>query len=174
MNLLLPVRFVAANPNSISVPTLVVEAVIFLAMVWAMEKLVFSPIRQAWRERNAAIQTGLEASTATRDEAERGRQEVRRILSEARRQSQVALDGIRAEGEKIRSQNVEEATAEFQRLLTEARAQIRAEQSQALVELKDLVVDLALEAASKVTAQPISSPEARSVAAGVVGQAGLA
>lgn len=168
-----PLPFVAANPISISLSTLVLEVVIFLVMVWLMERLVFNPIRTAWRERNQAIEAGLVASTATRDESEEARREVRRILSEARRDSQKSLDEARAEGELLRAQRVEEATAEFQRLVAEARVQIQAEHARAGAQLKHLVIDLALEAATKVVGQPVAAPEARQVAAAVVSRAGM-
>jgi len=174
MFLISPVRFVAANPISISVPTLIVEVVIFLAMVWLMERLVFTPIRTAWQERNEAIQAGIEASTATRDEAEEARLEVRRILNEARRQAQQVLDEVRAEGDRLRALSVEEATQEFQRLVAQARIEIQVEQAQASAQLLDLVVDLALEAASKVAGKSVLTPDARSLAAKVVSQTGLA
>jgi F0F1-type ATP synthase membrane subunit b/b' len=49
------------GPVSISIPTLVVELVIFLATVWLMQTLVFEPIRVAWEQREKAIQEGLAA-----------------------------------------------------------------------------------------------------------------
>src|SRR5690348_9055804 len=100
-------------------------------MVWLMERLLFTPIRRAWREREAVIQAGLEASTLTRDEAEEARVEVHRILREARQNAQTGIDAAIAEGDQVRAAKVAEATEEFQRLVTEARIEIQAEQAQA-------------------------------------------
>ena len=164
---------VAANPISISVSTLLIEVAIFLAMVWVMDRLVFTPIRTAWRERDDAIQAGIEASTSTRDEAEEARREVRRILSEARHEAQRTIDEVRGEGEQLRAQTIDGATAEFQRLVNEARVEIQAEQVQAATQLRDVVVDLALEAASKIAHKSIDDANARELAAAVVTQARL-
>lgn len=159
---------VAATPISISIPTLIIELLIFLGMVWAMETLVFGPIRRAWRERNEHIQAGLAATSATRDEAEEARAEVRRILTEARRQAQAAIDEVTGEGEGLRTRRIEEATTEFHRLVNEARVQIQAEQVQAGAQMRNLVIDLALEAAGKVSGGQYTSPEVRELAAAVV------
>lgn len=166
-------RFVGATPVSISVPTMVIEAVILIGMVWLMEVLVFSPIRKAWREREQSVQSGLEASVAVREEAADVHEEVRRILSEARRQSQRSIDEVTTEGERLRAERIAEATAEFQRLLNEARVEIQAEQAQAAAQLRNQVIDLALQAAAKVTGRSYDEPETRQLAAAVVGRESL-
>ncbi|HEV3312554.1 MAG TPA: F0F1 ATP synthase subunit B [Chloroflexota bacterium] len=162
------VPIVATTPISFSVPTLLVELGIFLGMVWLMELLVFNPVRNARREREANIQAGLEATTATRDEAAEAREEVRRILNQARREAQASLDEVTSEGARLRSERIREATEEFQRLLTAARIDIQAEQAQASAQLRDMVVDLAVEAASRVTGHSYATPETRELAASVV------
>ncbi|GEM_PF-2296052 len=165
---------VAATPVSISVPTLIIEALVLLGMVWLMEATVFGPVRRAWRERNQQIEAGLRAVGETRDETAEARDEVRRILTEARREAQRILDEVSQEGASLRAQQIEEATAEFQRLVGEARVQIQSEQAQAAAQLRDLVIDLALEAASKVTGQTYATPQTRELAAAAVAREGLA
>lgn len=172
--LILFIPVIAATPVSVSVPTLVIEALIFLAMVFFMEKLVFAPIRRAWRGREESIQAGLLASGETRNEAQGAREEVRSILTAARREAQRAIDEVTAEGNRLRGTRIEEATAEFQRLLDEARSQIRNERAQAAQQMRNLVVDLALEAAARVTGGSYGTPEARRLAASVVEQESLA
>lgn len=158
-------RFVAATPVSLSVPTMAIMVVILIGMVWVMEKLLFSPVRTAWRERDQNIQSGIEASSAVRDEAAEAREEVRRILFEARREAQRSIDEVTSEGDRLRTEQTAEATAEFQRLVDEARGQIQAARTQAAAVLQDLVIDLALEAASKVAGRSYSTPEVRQLAA---------
>jgi F-type H+-transporting ATPase subunit b len=165
--------FLAANPVSISVSTLVVEVVIFLLMVWAMESLVFNPIRTAWAERDRRIQEGLEASTESRDEAEHARQEVERTLLEARRQAQSDIDAATQAGDRARDELVAQATAEFRRLVDAARVDIGAERDRTAQALPDRIVDLALLAASHVTGQTYSEQRVRELAATVVSREGL-
>jgi F-type H+-transporting ATPase subunit b len=169
----LAIRFVGATPVSISVPTMVIEALLLIGMVWLMEVLVFSPVRKAWREREQNIQSGLEASSAVRDEAADVHEEVRRILGEARRQAQRSIDGVTEEGDQLRAERIAEATAEFQRLVNEARIEIQAEQAQAAAQLQNQIIDLALQAAAKVTGRSYDAPETRQLAASVVGEESL-
>ena len=161
------------GPVSISIPTLVVELVIFLLMVAAMERLVFTPIRHAWAERDRMIQEGLAASGESRDAAERGRVEVQRVLADARRRAQGEIDQATAAGGRERDQLVAQATEEFRRLVEEARQQIAVERQRSASSLQSRVVDLALLAASRVTNQSFDRPEVRELAATVVEREGM-
>lgn len=161
------------GPVSISIPTLLVELVIFLAMVWAMEALVFTPIREVWAERDRSIQEGLAASEQSRQEAERARQEVARIVAEARRNAQRAIDEGAAAGGRVRDELLAKASEEFRKLLDQARQEIAAERERSAAALRDRIVDIALEAASKVTGKSYDQPQVRELAAAVVEREGL-
>lgn len=163
----------ASIPVSISVSTLVVELLIFLLMVYLMETLVFNPIRHAWAERDRRIQEGLAAATVSRDEAEAGRAEVLRILSEARREAQQSIDTATARGDQVRDDLVAQATAEFRRLVEGAQGEIAAQRERTAGALQGRVVDLSLLAASHVTGRPYNEPQVRELAATVVSREGL-
>lgn len=162
-----------AGPIQISFPTLIIELIIFLGMVYAMEAWVFNPIRRAWGERDRAIQEGLAASAESREEAERARAEVRRILAEARGQAQSQIDQAIATAGTLRDQLVAEATEEFRRLLDRARQDIAAERERTAETLQDRIVDIALLAATRVTGQRFDQPQVRELAAAVVRREGL-
>lgn len=162
------------GPVSISIPTLVVELVIFLVMVVLMESTVFSPIRDKWAERDRLIQEGLASSSEGRDEAEQARQDVQRILANARKRAQNGVDETTASGNRERDELSARATAEFRRLVEEAREKIQADQRQAASTLQGRVVDLALFAASNVTGQSFTESHVRDLAASVVEREGLA
>lgn len=161
------------GPVSISIPTMLLEAAIFLAMVWVMETLVFNPIRHAWAERDRLIQEGLAASTEGRDETEHARDEVRRLLTEARQEAQRQIDQATSTGERVRDETIARASAEFRRLLDEARIRITAQREQDARDLERRIVDVALEAARIVTGQSYDQPQVRDLAAAVVSREGL-
>lgn len=161
------------GPVSISIPTLLIEVVIFLGMVGAMEVLVFEPIRRAWAERDRSIQEGLAASNRSREEAERARGEVQRALADARRQAQQQVDRATTEGGRTRDQLVTQATEEFRRLVDKARTEIDAERERSALALRERIVDMALQAAGKVTGQSYDQPQVRELAAAVVSREGL-
>src|SRR5919205_3886508 len=134
---------VLAIPVLPSIPTLVVELLIFLAMIWAMETLVFGPIRAAWAERDRRIQEGLNASNESRGELEQARAEVQRILTEARQRAQSEVDAAVGRAGEVRDQLVEQATEEFRRLVDVAQIEIAQERERAAATLRDRVVDMA-------------------------------
>jgi F-type H+-transporting ATPase subunit b len=161
------------GPVSISLPTLVIELVIFLMTVFLMERMVFDPIRKAWSERERLIQEGLAASSGSQEEAEQARAEVRRILVEARQSAQQQIDSATAAGSRTRDDLVGQATTEFRRLVDEARQQISGERERSAEALGQRIVDLALLAASQVTGKSYDQPQVRELAATVVQQEGL-
>ena len=157
-----------AIPVLPSIPTLVVELLIFLAMIWFMERFVFVPIRGAWAERDRKIQEGLAASNESRSELELARGDVQRILSEARGKAQSEIDGAVARAGQVRDRLVEEATAEFRRLVDAAQGEISSERERAAAGLQGRIVDMALLAASRVTGETYDRPDVREIAAAVV------
>jgi ATP synthase F0 subunit b len=161
------------GPVSISLPTIVIEAIIFLGMVWVMEALVFNPIRRAWSERDRLIQEGLASSNEGRDEADHARAEVRRLLAEARQEAQRQIDEATAAGGRLRDETVAQATAEFRRLVDDARERIALQRRRDAEALERRIVDIALEAAGRVTGQSYDQPQVRELAAAVVSQEGL-
>lgn len=161
------------GPVSISIPTLVIELVIFLGMVWAMQVLVFGPVRDKWAERDRLIQEGLAASSEGRDEAEEARLEVRKILQGARQESQQKIDTATTAGNQARDRLVAQATAEFRKLVDAARSEIAGERERSAEDLRSRIVDIALQAASAVTGESYNQPRVRELAATVVGREGL-
>jgi F-type H+-transporting ATPase subunit b len=161
------------GPVSISLPTLVVELVIFVVTVFMMERLVFDPIRRAWAERDRHIQEGLQASSGSHEEVQRAREEVQRILLEARREAQGHIDRATADGNHVRDEQVASATEEYRRMVDEARGRIATTRDQTAAGLQQRVVDLALLAASRVTGQTFNEPQVRELAAAVVQREGL-
>jgi F-type H+-transporting ATPase subunit b len=161
------------GPVSISVPTLVIELVIFLATVWLMETLVFEPIRRARAERERAIQEGLAASSDSQEEARKGAEEVQEVYADARRQAQQEVDAATQRGNKVREELVAQATAEFRRLLDAARGDIAADRERTAADLRRRIVDISLLAASKVTGQTFDQPQVRELASTVVEREGL-
>ena len=161
------------GPVSISFPTLVAELIIFLVMVGVMERFVFAPIRDAWAERDRSIQEGIAASARSKEEAEKARAEVDRILAEARQVAQTRIDEGIALGNRERDELVAQATDEFRRLLEAARRELAAERERSAADLRNRIVDIALMAASRVTGQSFNEPQVRELAAAVVTAEGL-
>jgi F-type H+-transporting ATPase subunit b len=161
------------GPVSISIPTLVVELLIFLFTVQVMQTLVFEPIRKAREERERSIQEGLAASNTSQEEAQRGAEQVQQVYADARRRAQAEVDGATAAGNRAREELVARAQEEFRRLLDAAREDIAREREQAAGSLRSRIVELSMLAATQATGQTYDSPEVRELAAAVVEREGL-
>lgn len=161
------------GPVSISIPTLVIELVIFLAMVWAMEALVFNPIRHAWAERDRLIQEGLAASGHSREEAQETQKQIQTVFADARQAAQRKIDEGASAGNRIREESVKQAQEEFRRLVNDALGQITSERERSAETLRARIVDIALQAASRVTGQNYDDQQVRELAAAVVEREGL-
>lgn len=124
--------------------------IIFLVALPLMWKLVFGPITKALYDRDLKVEESIRAADDARRRTEeqmaRSRVELDAALAEAKR--------VRAEAdeqaERFRVEATSKARAEAESLLQKAREEIHGEKRRALAELRQLTVDLAISAATKV------------------------
>lgn len=134
---------------------------IFLALVGLLGKFAWKPILDQVEAREQRIQGALDASAASRDEAAKLLEEHKAQLADARRQvSEIVAEG-KAAGEKVRKDIEEKARGEAQAIVDAARREVQREKEQAIAELRQESVDLALAAAAKLMGERLDDPRDR-------------
>jgi F-type H+-transporting ATPase subunit b len=135
--------------------TLIVQMLVFAALVWAVMKFVWPIILGAMAERSQKIALGLEA-------AERGQQELRQaneksevIIREARARAQQIIEQAQHRATEAIEEAKGTASTEGQRLLAAAQQQIALESTRAREALRHEVGALAVQAASKLLEREI-------------------
>jgi F-type H+-transporting ATPase subunit b len=162
---------VAANPLIQVTPGLMIWTIVcFLITLFVLKRYAFGPIQKAIDERRERIRASL-------DEADRAREEARRLLEEHRAligRAQTDAEEILSEARHVADANErrmrEELEEDRQRRLEDTRKQIEAETRRALEQIRLEVVDLSMLAATKVTSKSLDDADHKRLIEEAVGE----
>jgi len=147
---------------------IVAQIIGFLMVLWIMKKFAWKPLLRVLDERKERIQSELAEAEKRRLDVEKlerqYEEKLRDIDAEARARVQEAVKS----GQKIASEIKEEARGEIKDMLGRARDEIERDRAQALVELRDDVVNMAVKAAGKVLQENLDERKHRKVIADFV------
>lgn len=146
--------------------------IIFLLSVPFIWIVVMSKVVDALEARDEqAAQAILSAEQASAD-AQKARAEVEVKLGEARAEASRLLTEARDRAGAKEREILDEANEESRAMVEAARRTIRAEQDKAISAIRDEVVDLSLNAATRVLERNVGSEDDRRLAASLVPQGG--
>ncbi len=162
---------VATNPLIQVTPGLMIWTIVcFLITLFVLNRYAFGPIQKAIDERRERIRASL-------DEADRAREEARRLLEEHRAligRAQTDAEEILSEARRVADANErrmrEELEEDRQRRLEDTRKQIEAETRRALEQIRLEVVDLSMLAATKVTRKSLDDADHKRLIEEAVGE----
>jgi F-type H+-transporting ATPase subunit b len=127
--------------------------VLFLILFLILRKFAWTAILKAIHEREASIESSLQAAEKARDEMSRLQADNQKLLNEARKERDLILKEARELKEKILAEARESASSETARALENARKQIESEKMAAITELKNEVGRMSIEIAEKILRQ---------------------
>lgn len=119
-----------------------------LGILWGAG--VFKKIAAALEERRSRIEGNIEAAERERKEAQELLEQYRQQLAEAREETGRIIEEARRSAEELKRQLQERAEAESQRIVENARTEIRAERDRAARELRREVGTLAVQVAERI------------------------
>ncbi len=135
------------------------QILIFVLLVWLLNKFAWKPILNAVNEREEGIRKAL-------DEADKARQEMaelnasnEKILKEARAEREKMLKEARDIKDALISEAKDEAKMQADKIITQAKTTIENEKQAAIVELKKQVAELSVGIAEKVIKEELSNKE---------------
>jgi F-type H+-transporting ATPase subunit b len=134
------------------------NAVVFLVLIWTF---AFKPVSKLLEDRKARIEQGLKDAEQARKDRENAEAERVATLTEARRESNEILARAQKVAQELRDTDIKATKDELERLRVRAAAEIEAEKTRAIGELRAEVADLALEAASRVIGETMTSERER-------------
>ena len=149
-----------ANPLIQVVPGLMVWTLVaFVICLYVLKKYAFGPVQKGIDARREHIRASIE-------EADRAREEARKLLEEHRqliREAKVEAEGILAETRKVadsqRERMREETEEDRLRRLEETKRQIEQATQQALERIKQEVGTLSVLAAEKITRKTLTDSD---------------
>ena len=141
--------------------------VVSLPFIW---KVVMGPITHALEDRDERAARAITSAETASEEAEAARADVEVKLGEAKTEAANMLAVARERGEVREREIIDSARQEATQLLDNARRTIRSEQDKAIAAIRNEVVDLSLQAASKVLDRNVQSDDDRRIVADLVSQ----
>ena len=148
------------NPLVPDLTELIVGAVTFGIIFFALWKVLIPRLNQTLEERTDKIEGGLQRAEETQAEADATLARYREQLAEARHEAARLREEAREQGAQIIAEMREQAQAEGRRLVEAAHAQIEADRQQAIQSLNTEVGGLAVDLASRVVGESLTD-EAR-------------
>jgi F-type H+-transporting ATPase subunit b len=148
------------NPLVPDLTELIVGAVTFGIIFFALWKVLIPRLNQTLEERTDKIEGGLQRAEETQAEANETLAKYREQLAEARHEAARLREEAREQGAQIIAEMREQAQAEGRRLVEAAHVQIEADRQQAIQSLRTEVGGLAVDLASRVVGESLTD-EAR-------------
>jgi F-type H+-transporting ATPase subunit b len=153
----LAVKTADTNPLLPQVPDLIYGGFVFLVVLVIVIWKVLPRLNAMLDARSDAIEGGIKRAELAEAAAEAKKGEYEAALAEARAEAAKIRDQARTDGAAIVAEAKEQATVEAARVTANAQLQIEAERTAALVSLRAEVGSLAIDLASGVIGESLSS-----------------
>jgi F-type H+-transporting ATPase subunit b len=153
----LAVKTADVNPLIPQVPDLIYGGFVFVVVLVIVIWKVLPRLNAMLDARSDAIEGGIKRAEIAEAAAEAKKGEYEAALAEARAEAAKIRDEARADGAKIVAEAKEQATVEAGRVTANAQLQIDAERTAALVSLRAEVGSLAIDLASGVIGESLTS-----------------
>jgi F-type H+-transporting ATPase subunit b len=151
------------------VPGLMIWTLIAFGITFfVLRRYAFGPIQKAIDERRERIRQSIEEADRARDEARKLLEEHRKLVGKAKADAEEILGEARKVADAQRDRVREETEADRQRRLEETKRQIEAETERALEQIRAEVAELTLIATSKVTGKVLDRDDHRKLIADAI------
>ena len=135
--------------------TLVVQMVVFLALIWFTMKFVWPIILGAMNEREKKIAAGLAAAEQGQKDLSEAKSRAEEVIKEARTRALAIEAQARTQANQILEDARKAASLEGEKALASAKSQIELESNRARDALRGQVVSLAVAGAKRVLEKEI-------------------
>ena len=122
----------------------------FLVLLTVLKLKAWKPLMDALEARAQQIEESLSKAEKVTAEAEQQAEKNEEILQSARKEAQDIVAQAREAGDKLKQKLEADGTDQYDNMLSKAQEQIDAEKQKALSEIKNTVVEIALQASEKV------------------------
>jgi F-type H+-transporting ATPase subunit b len=133
--------------------------VCFLVVLFVLKRYAFGPVQQMIDARRERIQSALDEADASRAEARNLLEEHKKLIGQAKTESEEILSEARRVADAQRERVKAETEEDRQRRLEETRRQIEQATTQALGQIRDEVGKLSLLAAEKITRKSLTGDD---------------
>lgn len=126
------------------------SVITFLLLLIVLKKVAWGPIIDALESREAEIKNALNAAEKAKQEAEKVSSDYEKSMKDAQLKAQKIISDSKTAGEKIKADIESAADEKAAQILQDAKLQIESEKNKAMNDIRDMVVDLSIDIASKI------------------------
>jgi F-type H+-transporting ATPase subunit b len=137
------------------------QLISFLIVFFLLWKWALPLVLQTLEKRQAVIREGVENAERAKQELEEASARAEQVLTEARRQAQETIERAAKIAQQEARRIEEEAHARAEQISQQQIARIQQEANRARTELSRMVVDLSIDAASKVIGKSVNTKDNR-------------
>ena len=157
--------------------TIITQIVNFIILLWILAKFAYKPLLKAMDDRRNRIVKDLDSAEHARKEAETLKLEYANQLKTARKEASDIIAKANADAQKLHDEalaqaqkdglqkGTDEAQKERDALLESGRERVEAEKKKALLDVREQVIALSTEIASRVLQAKLTSEEDQALVA---------
>ncbi len=134
-------------------------AAVFLVLLLVLRKWAWKPILEALQAREDGIRQNLEEAQKSREEGQKLLQQYRTQLDAARKEAQKVITEASARAEILHEERKREIEAEARAMIEKAKVEVEQARLKVVQELRQDVVEIALEAAGKIIGQALKAED---------------
>lgn len=134
-------------------------ALSFGIVFFLLKKFAWGPILQMVKEREDSIEKALKAAEIAKEDLKLYQNQNEKLLNEARAEKDAMLKEARETKDRIVNEAKQKASEEAQRIIDNAREDIKAEKNAAINEIKNQVALLSVDIAEKIIKSELSSDD---------------
>lgn len=129
----------------------------FLLLLFLLGKFAWKPILTALKQREDNIKISLEQAEKAREEAKKILEENQASLSKAEDESKKLIEESRQYAAHLKEQMLKDSKIQAQKIIEEASAEIDRKKSEAFTELKNQIAEISVQAAEKILKQNLNA-----------------
>jgi len=138
---------------NIDVRLIVVNMIGFLILVFAAKKMIFTPIGKVLEERATEITSGYDRLDASQREMETLKADYEARLAAIEAEARDKIQNAIKEAQSARDQILADANAKSREIITRAEAEANREKEQAMITLRQQIVDIAMRTTTHVVGE---------------------
>jgi F-type H+-transporting ATPase subunit b len=130
--------------------TIIVQIVNFIILLFVLKKVLYEPLLEASQKREETIRSKLDEADSVNAEALTFKEKYEKKLSTSKQEANALLAQAAAEGERIKSELIQEGRSEARHIHARAMEELERERENAYAALKKEVANLSADIASRI------------------------
>lgn len=135
------------------------SAITFLLLLFLMKKFLWGPLIENLDRRETMINDAVKKAEETQKKSEDALKDYNKKLAEAREEVRQIVVAGKESAEKAKADILEEASKKSASLVEKAKKEIASERSDAINQIKQLVVDISISAAEKMLKRNLNAED---------------